>query len=72
VPLDNNVTVAAFPTLGAEIVILEDRLKAFADFSGELTVNSFRSLAYENPFIISTPELRSSDKHLKHKRWNYR
>jgi len=64
-PEDNGLTIGAFPILGAEIEILEDKLKVFADLSGELTVNSFTNLAYENPFIISTPELRSTSEHIK-------
>ena len=59
-PQGNGLTVGVFPLLGAEIVILEDKVKVFADLFGNLIVNSFRQFAYQNPFIVSTPELRST------------
>lgn len=62
---DSNLTVAAFPTLGAEITVIEDKLRVFAGLEGELTVNSFRSLAEVNPYLTSTPFLASTDQHLR-------
>jgi hypothetical protein len=49
-----------FPFISAEVVILPDQLKAFAELKAEKVVNSFRSLSTENPFITSTPEIRNS------------
>jgi len=54
-----------FPVLKAEVVIIEDKLKAFAEISGNRTINSFRSLADINPFITSTPRVIYTDEQVK-------
>jgi hypothetical protein len=57
---DSVTQVNFFPVILGELVIVPDNLKAFAELKGEKTINSFKSLADENPFIISTPEVRNS------------
>jgi hypothetical protein len=53
-----------FPLLKAEVIVLEDQVKAFAEISGHRTINSFRSLTDANPFIISTPEITNTDEQI--------
>jgi hypothetical protein len=62
---DSAFGAAFFPIIRAEVIILEDRLKAFAEITGNRTVNSYRSLAGMNPFIISTPEILYTDEQIK-------
>ena len=54
-----------FPILKAEVVIIEDKLKAYAEASGHREINSFRDLAGMNPFIISTPQVYYTDERIK-------
>jgi hypothetical protein len=54
-----------FPILKAEVVIVEKKLKAYAELSGNRQINSFRSLAGINPFIISTPRIYYTDEQIK-------
>ncbi len=57
--------VDVFPVLKAEVVVLENQVKAFAEISGEHTTNSFRDLTGFNPFMISTPELVDTDEQIR-------
>jgi hypothetical protein len=61
----SNFGVDVFPLLKAEVVIVENKARAFASISGNRTINSFRSLTGLNPFIISTPEIKYSDEQIK-------
>jgi hypothetical protein len=54
-----------FPILKAEVIIIDEKLKAFAEVSGKRTINSFRNLAETNPFIISTPRVYYTDEQIK-------
>lgn len=54
-----------FPILKAEVVIVEGKLKAYAEISGDRQINSFRGLAGVNPFIISTPQIYYTDEQIK-------
>lgn len=54
-----------FPLLKAEVIVVEDRLKAYAEISGSRTINSFRSLAGINPFLVSTPEIMYTDEQIR-------
>jgi hypothetical protein len=54
-----------FPILKAEVVIVDSKLKAFAEVSGNRSINSFRGLAGVNPFIISTPKVYYTDEQIK-------
>ena len=54
-----------FPVLKAEVIVIENELKAFAEITGNRTVNSFRSLTQTNPFIISTPQILYTDEQIK-------
>lgn len=57
---DSSTRVDIYPEIYGEVVLIADQLKAFAELKGQKTVNSFRSLSTENPFIISDPEIRNS------------
>lgn len=57
--------IDVFPVLKAEVIVLEDQLKAFAEISGNRTANSYRSLTGINPFIISTPDIMFTDEEIK-------
>lgn len=57
---DSSTRINVFPVIVGEIVIVPEHLKAFAELKGEKTVNSFKSLATENPFVVSDPEIRNS------------
>lgn len=54
-----------FPILKAEVVIIEEKLKAYVEISGNRSINSFRSLAGINPFMISTPIIYYTDELVK-------
>jgi hypothetical protein len=54
-----------FPLLKAEVVIVENKLKAYAEVSGNRNINSFRSLSATNSFIISTPQVYYTDEQIK-------
>jgi hypothetical protein len=54
-----------FPILKAAVVIVDQKLEAFAEVSGNRTINSFRGLAGINPFIISTPQVYYTDEQIK-------
>jgi len=54
-----------FPVLKAEVVIVEEVVKAFAEVTGSRTMNSFRSLTGINPFITSTPAVFYTDEQIK-------
>jgi hypothetical protein len=47
------------------VVIVDNKLKAYAELSGNRTINSFRGLAETNPFIISTPQVHYTDEQIK-------
>ena len=64
-PVQSTVGLDVFPILKAEVVIVEDKIKAFAEISGNRTINSFRSLTDINPFIISTPHVIYTDEQIK-------
>jgi hypothetical protein len=57
---DSATRTSFLPFVLAEVIILPDQLKAFAELKAEKTINSFKTLSTENPFIISTPEIRNS------------
>jgi len=59
------VGLDVFPILKAEVVIIEEKLKAYAEISGNRSINSFRSLAGINPFITSTPQIYCTDEQIK-------
>lgn len=61
----NTAGIDVFPVLKAEVVIVEEKLKAYAEISGNRSVNSFRSLAGTNPYIISTPSVYYTDEQIK-------
>ena len=64
-PVESNFGMDVFPILKAEVVIVDEKLKAFAEISGNRTINSFRSLTDINPFITSTPLLTYTDEQIK-------
>jgi hypothetical protein len=61
----NTAGIDVYPILKAEVLIIEEKLKAFAEISGNRTINSFRSLAGINPFMISTPAIYYTDEQIK-------
>jgi len=63
--IQNTAGIDVFPLLKAEVVIVEEKIKAFAEISGNRSINSFRSLAGTNPFIISTPIIYYTDEQIK-------
>lgn len=64
-PGQSTAGLNVFPLLKAEAVIVDEKLKVFAEVSGNRSINSFRSIAGINPFIISTPQLYSTDEQIK-------
>jgi len=64
-PANSSFTMDVFPLLKAEVVIVEDKIKAYAEVSGNRTINSFRSMTAMNPFITSTPQLINTDEQIK-------
>jgi hypothetical protein len=64
-PSGSNFGIDVFPILKAEVVIVDEKLKAFAEVTGNRTINSFRSLADRNPFITSTPVMKYTDEQIK-------
>ena len=57
--------IDVFPILKAEVVIVARKVKAFAEISGNRTINTFRDLAGMNPFLISTPVIKYTDEQIK-------
>lgn len=57
--------IDVFPLLRAEVIVIEERVKAFAEVSGKRTANSFHSLAVTNPFITSVPVIVYTDEQIK-------
>ena len=53
--------IDVYPYLRAEISVVEDQLKAYAQIDGSKKVNSFRELTGINPFITSTPEILNTE-----------
>jgi hypothetical protein len=47
-----------FPVARAEVRIVEDVLKVFAEIKGAVNQNTFKSLTDANPFIISSPVMK--------------
>lgn len=64
-PSGSSVGLDVFPLLKAEVIVIESKLSAYAEIAGERTINSFRGLAVENPFIISTPEVAYTDEQIR-------
>jgi len=64
-PSQSTVGMNVFPILKAEVVIVEEKVKAFAEISGARTINSYRSLTAINPFITSTPHVKFTDEQIK-------
>jgi outer membrane receptor protein involved in Fe transport len=64
-PLQATNALSVFPILKAEVVILENQLKAFAEVSGNRTINSYRSITGINPFINSTPTIFFTDEKIR-------
>jgi hypothetical protein len=57
--------IDVFPILKAEVVIVDEKVKAYAEITGKRTINSFRDLAGMNPFMISTPEIKYTDEQIR-------
>jgi hypothetical protein len=64
-PEGSSFGVDAFPVLKAEVVIIEEKVKAYAEITGNRQINTFRSLAGMNPYMISTPVLKYTDEQIK-------
>jgi hypothetical protein len=64
-PEGSSFGIDVFPLLKAEVIVIEETVKAFAEISGNRTINSFRSLTGINPFIISTPKVTYTDEQIK-------
>jgi hypothetical protein len=64
-PGESSFGIDVFPVLKAEVVVVEGVVKAFAEVSGNRTINSFRSLTGVNPFMISTPVVLYTDEQIK-------
>jgi outer membrane receptor protein involved in Fe transport len=62
---ESNFGVDVFPILKAEVEIVEEKFKAYAEVSGNRTINSFRSIAGINPFVISNPRVKYTDEQIK-------
>ena len=50
-----------YPDLNIEADIVEKYLSIFGGITGDMQKNTLRQLAYENPFIVSAPELRNTN-----------
>jgi len=50
-----------YPNLKIEGQLIESYLYGFAGMTGGLMINNYRSIAYENPYIVSNFELRNSN-----------
>jgi len=50
-----------YPDLNIEADIVEKYLSVFGGITGDEEKNTFRQMAYENPFIVSTPDLRNTN-----------
>ncbi len=61
----SNFTLEVFPQLRAEVIILDEQLKAYAEFTGDRIINSFRQLTGINPYITSTPVWRATDRQIR-------
>jgi hypothetical protein len=61
-PAGSSFGFDVFPILKAEVIIMEEKLKAYAEITGDRTINTFRSLAGINPYIVSTPEVKQTDR----------
>jgi hypothetical protein len=57
--------IDVFPVLKAEVVVIENQVKAFAEISGGHTTNTFRYLTGMNPFMTSTPRLIDTDEQIR-------
>jgi len=60
-PGGSSVGIDVFPLLKAEVIVIPSQLSAYAEISGERTINSYRNLAGINPFIISNPQVSFTD-----------
>lgn len=61
----SSLSVDVFPHLRADVVLIDDQLKAFAEVTGMRKINTFRSLTGINPFLTSTPLLIDTDEQIK-------
>jgi hypothetical protein len=64
-PYGSSFAIDVFPVLKAEVIIVEEKIKAFAEITGNRTINSFRSLTGTNPFLTSTPDVKYTDEQIK-------
>jgi hypothetical protein len=65
-PVDgSSFGIDVFPLLRAEVVVVEEKVKAYAEISGNRNINSFRSLTGINPFITSTPDVVYTDEQIR-------
>jgi hypothetical protein len=58
VGIDSISRLHFYPLVEAAVTIVPNILKAYIGLKGGLTRNSFRDLSDENPYMISTPEMR--------------
>jgi hypothetical protein len=64
-PEESTFGIDVFPILKAEVIIVEEKVKAYAEISGNRTINTYRSLTGMNPFMISTPVVKYTDEQIK-------
>jgi hypothetical protein len=57
---DSSSSFYFIPVVSGEITLIPGSLKVFAELKGDYELNSFRSFARENPFIVSDPEIRNT------------
>jgi hypothetical protein len=55
----NNNVFHFYPDVNVEADLVEKYLTVFGGITGNLEKNTYKSLAYENPFMISNPALRN-------------
>ncbi len=59
--LQSDSRLDVFPHLKAEVILIEDQLKAFAQVSGKKEINTYRGLTGINPYLGSTPLILNTD-----------
>ncbi|HOW25420.1 MAG TPA: hypothetical protein PK711_07090 [Bacteroidales bacterium] len=56
--IDSTSTLHFYPVVEAAVTIIPGTLKAYIGLKGGLKRNSFRILSDENPYLISTPDMK--------------
>jgi hypothetical protein len=56
-----NAVFHFYPDIKVEADLIEKYLTIFGGLTGNLDKNTYRSFAYENPFIVSDPRLRNTN-----------